>query len=130
MRIPDICLCENKGADQLRSYWEADLRLCFHYSDRTISLLPKSEISSFRPGWKPRIQFFSLHSSKDLPGQSTCLFLIKQLSPVFFFFFFFFFFFYIYFRVTVAPSKHDWKIIAWKVKLVSFYILASSLYLQ
>ena len=24
-------LCsENNGADQLRSYWEADLRLCFH----------------------------------------------------------------------------------------------------
>ena len=49
VRKPDICLCENKGADQLRSNCEADQRLCFRYSDGTISLLPKSEISSFYP---------------------------------------------------------------------------------
>ena len=47
VRKPDFCLCENKGADQLRSNCEADQRLCFRYSDSTISLLPKSEISSF-----------------------------------------------------------------------------------
>ena len=29
MRKPDFCLCENKGADQLRSNCEADQRLCF-----------------------------------------------------------------------------------------------------
>ena len=29
MRKPDICLCENKGADQLCSNCEADRRLCF-----------------------------------------------------------------------------------------------------
>ena len=29
MRKPDFCLCENKGADQLSSYCEADQRLCF-----------------------------------------------------------------------------------------------------
>ena len=40
-----ICICENKDADQLR---EADQRLCFRYSDRTILLLLKSEISSFK----------------------------------------------------------------------------------
>ena len=47
MRKPIFCLCENKGADQLRSNCEADQRLCFRYSDSTISLLLKSEISSF-----------------------------------------------------------------------------------
>ena len=47
VRKPDFCLGENKGADQLRGYREADLRLCFRYSDSTIPLLLKSEISSF-----------------------------------------------------------------------------------
>ena len=46
-RKPDFCLCENKGADQLRSNCEADQRLCFGYTDSTLSLLIKSEISSF-----------------------------------------------------------------------------------
>ena len=46
VRKPDFCLCENKGADQLRSNCEADQRLCFHYMDSTIPLLPKSEITS------------------------------------------------------------------------------------
>ena len=47
MRKPDFCLCENKGAAQLRSNCKADQRLCFCYM--TIPLLPKSEISSFSP---------------------------------------------------------------------------------
>ena len=42
-------LCENKGADQIRSNCEADQRLCFHYMDSIISLLLKSKISSFLP---------------------------------------------------------------------------------
>ena len=42
-RNPDICLCENKESDQLRSN---DQRLCFRYSDSTISLLHIVEISS------------------------------------------------------------------------------------
>ena len=50
MRKPDFCLCENKGADQLRSDCEAQ-RLCFRYMDNTISLLLKSEISSFKPAY-------------------------------------------------------------------------------
>ena len=41
-----FCICENKDADQLRGDREADQRLCFHYMDSTIPLLPKSEISS------------------------------------------------------------------------------------
>ena len=44
---PRFCLCENKGADQLRSNCTADQRLCFRYTDSTLSLLIKSEISSF-----------------------------------------------------------------------------------
>ena len=46
VRKPDICICENKDADQLRGNRQADQHLCFRYMDSTISLLPKSEISS------------------------------------------------------------------------------------
>ena len=42
MRKPTICICENKRADQLRSYCEADQRLCFRYTDSTIPLLFQS----------------------------------------------------------------------------------------
>ena len=44
---PTICIGENKDADQLRGNREADQRLCFRYTDSTIPLLPKCEISSF-----------------------------------------------------------------------------------
>ena len=47
MGKPTLCKCENKGADQLRSNCEADQRICFRYSDSTLPLLLKSEISSF-----------------------------------------------------------------------------------
>ena len=47
IRKPTFCICENKGADQLRSNCEADQRLCFRYIDSTIPLLLKSEISIF-----------------------------------------------------------------------------------
>ena len=49
MRKQDFCLCENKGADQLCSNCEADQLLCFRYTDSTIPLLPKFEISSIKP---------------------------------------------------------------------------------
>ena len=42
-----ICIGENKDADQLGDNREADQRLCLCYSDSTIPLLLKSEISSF-----------------------------------------------------------------------------------
>ena len=42
MGKPTICIGENKGADQLCGYREADQRLCFRYSDSIISLLLKS----------------------------------------------------------------------------------------
>ena len=48
MGKPTICIGENKDADQLRGHREADQRLCFRYSDGTIPLLLKSEISSFQ----------------------------------------------------------------------------------
>ena len=46
MRKPAFCICVNKGADQLRGDRETDQRLCFRYTDSTIPLLAKSEISS------------------------------------------------------------------------------------
>ena len=46
MRKPGFCICENKDADQLRGNPEPDMRLCFCYTDSTIPLLPKYEISS------------------------------------------------------------------------------------
>ena len=49
MGKPTICICENKDADQLRGYCEADQRLCFHYRDSTIPLLSTYKISSFWP---------------------------------------------------------------------------------
>ena len=46
MRKPAVCIYENKDADQLRGKREADQCLCFRYTDSTIPLLSKSEISS------------------------------------------------------------------------------------
>ena len=46
MRKPDFCICENKEADQLRGYFEADQCLCFCYTDITIPLLPNYEFTS------------------------------------------------------------------------------------
>ena len=45
IRKPDFCICENKDADQLRGYREADQCLCFRNTYRTIPLVPKFEIS-------------------------------------------------------------------------------------
>ena len=46
MRKPTFCICKNKDADQLRGNREADQRLCFRYTDSTILLLSKPEISA------------------------------------------------------------------------------------
>ena len=48
MRKPALCIYKNKDADQLGGDREADQHLCFHYTDNTIPLLPKSEISSLQ----------------------------------------------------------------------------------
>ena len=42
-----ICICKSKDADQLHGNREADQCLCFRYTDSTLLLLLKSEISSF-----------------------------------------------------------------------------------
>ena len=49
VRKPAFCICENKDTAQLRGNREADQRLCFRYTDSTIPLLSKSEISSLWP---------------------------------------------------------------------------------
>ena len=49
MRKPTFCICKNKDAEQLRGNRVADQRLCFRYTDSTILLLPKFEISSLQP---------------------------------------------------------------------------------
>ena len=49
MRKSAFCICENKDSDQLGSNCAADQRLCFRYTDSTIPLLPKSQISSLQP---------------------------------------------------------------------------------
>ena len=46
MGKPTICICETKGADQLRSNCEADQRLCFRYTGSIMSILSKLKISS------------------------------------------------------------------------------------
>ena len=73
MRKPFFCICENKYADQLRGNREADQCLCFRYTDSTILLLPKTEITCHLlwlyslvcvgPGRKYRKPVFSQRSS-------------------------------------------------------------------
>ena len=62
MRKPAFCICENKDADQLRGNREADQRLCFHYIDSTIPLLPKSDI------FKKRSLFWSENFKNFVSG--------------------------------------------------------------
>ena len=49
MRKPDICISENKGADQLWGNHTSDQRFCFHYTVSKIPPLPKSILSSLMP---------------------------------------------------------------------------------
>ena len=60
MRKQDFCLCENKGTDLLRSSWEADQSLCFHYMDSTIPpLLMSKNIKLLTFFWDCTGQFVS-----------------------------------------------------------------------
>ena len=45
-RKPALCICENKGTDQLRGNSAADQCLCFRYKDNSTPLHSESEISS------------------------------------------------------------------------------------
>ena len=47
MRKTDVCLCVNKGGDQLRSNCTADQHFCFCFSDSRIPFLLISKISIF-----------------------------------------------------------------------------------
>ena len=49
MGKPAFCICENKAEDQLCGNRTPDQRLCFRYTDSTIPLFPKYEISSLLP---------------------------------------------------------------------------------
>ena len=74
MGKPTISIGENKGADQLRSNFEADQRLCFRYTDSTIPplLIPKFRASSLilrlyspvcvGPGRNPNCWFSHAHA--------------------------------------------------------------------
>ena len=70
MRKAAVCLCENKGADQLHGNRAADQRLCFLSKESTIPLHPKLEISSLK-----------LASVAVLPG--LCLTWSKTLKTAF-----------------------------------------------
>ena len=59
--------CKNKDADQLHTNCAADQRLCYHYIDRTIPPLPKSET-------------LSLSSVALQPRPSLCLTLSETLK--------------------------------------------------
>ena len=47
IRKPAIRICENKSADQLSCNCEADQHLYLSYTDSTITIVLRSEISSF-----------------------------------------------------------------------------------
>ena len=68
MRKPLICICDNKGADQLRSNCEADQHLCFRYLDRTIP--------TYTQNFKPLACFcdFTARFVLDLVGTPDCCF--------------------------------------------------------
>ena len=93
VRKPAFCICENKDADQLRGSREADQHLCFHYTDSTTPLLPKSEISrlklSSQPGlcrtWSetPKTGFLTTRLNSFSLFSNVCwqIGLSKQFSP-------------------------------------------------
>ena len=71
---PTIWICENKGADQIRSNCAADQRLCFRYTDSTIPLFsnPKFPASSY-------LSAFTSRYVSDLVGNHIVGFPTRQL---------------------------------------------------
>ena len=67
MRKPALCICKNKGVDQLRSNHPAEQRPCFSFIDTcsTIPLLPKSSKVVTSTAW-----FIS--GQKSWKGFSCC----------------------------------------------------------
>ena len=82
MRKPTVCICENKGADQLRGNREADQRLCFRYTDSTFPPLLIPKFSRFWvTGWfvldligKPKLLVLSCTGSNGLFCSTRVLF--------------------------------------------------------
>ena len=76
MRKITFYMCENIDADQLRGDHEADQRPFFRYTDSTIPLLSKSEISG-----KPLAIFCSYTAwfVSDLVGNQNVCFLMTRL---------------------------------------------------
>ena len=79
LRKTAFCICENKDTDQLCGTRKADQRLCFHYIESTVPLLPiytKFQSSSHllwlyspvcvRPGPKSRRPVFSQRDSYNM----------------------------------------------------------------
>ena len=96
MRKLDFCICKNKNADQLRGNGEADQRLCFRYTDSTISLLPKSKISNLslysviaQPGlcqtWSetPKTGFLTSRLNRNGNGCYLSLFIALYIQKTF-----------------------------------------------
>ena len=80
-----FCICENKDADQLCGDREADQRLCFRYTDSTIPLLPKSEISSLQSSVAVQPGLCQTRSETPITGFLTRLILVVFLHVVVFF---------------------------------------------
>ena len=49
MRKSSLCICENKGTDQLYCHRTSDKHICLGFIDDIIARLPKSDISSLLP---------------------------------------------------------------------------------
>ena len=94
LRKAAFCKCENKDADQLLGNREADQRLCFCYTDSTISLLRKYEISSLQPSsvamqpglcgaWSetPKTGFVRAHMSLVLRKPTFCIMRKQRRRP-------------------------------------------------
>ena len=82
MRKPAFCICENKDVDQLRGNREADQCLCFRYTDSTIPLLPKSEISSLQPSVAVQPGLCMTWSKTPKAGFLTTRLNYKESCPV------------------------------------------------
>ena len=69
MGKPTICICENKGADQLRSNCEADQHLCFRYMDSAIYLKFQApvtvQIGLYQVWLEPKLLVFSCTGSNE-----------------------------------------------------------------
>ena len=79
---PNICICENKCADQLRSYREADQRLCFRYMDSGITLLQKPLATGLFRTWPEiRLLVFSRDGSIIIISEVVKVQIRKCLNP-------------------------------------------------